>query len=576
MLKKLLLFFSKNSFKKYSLIILGTVSWSLVMVRSGLCWDTGCFGGLGFWGANGHDGIWHIALAESLSQGFGGMPIFAGSGIQNYHIGFDLLLAALHKITLIPIVSLYFQIVPPVLAFFVGLLTYKFVSIWTKSEKASLWSTFFVYFGGSFGWLVSLFRGQGLGGESMFWAQQSISTLINPPFTISLITILLGLIYLQKYSNNRSLINSCLAVLFFGISIFVKVYAGLLVLSSLLAISVWQIIKRKDYSIFWVLMASFAVSLLLFIPFNKTSIGLIVWQPFWFLESMMTYSDRFNWPRMYSAMTTYRMGHIWIKAVLAYGLSFAIFIIGNFGSRIIAFKLLFKNPKKIISAGPIEIFLFTLILAGIIVPTLFVQKGTPWNTIQFFYYSLFFSGILAGIALGRIFDKVKSGTYVIIIGVAVILLTISTTVASMGNYLPASPQSTLPVGEMEALEFLSGQPRGVVLAYPYDPEKSAREVAPRPLFLYTSTAYVSAFSGQPVFLEDQMNLDIMQYPWAERRKSVEDFLNTFDIESARSFLKENNITYVYWLKDQHARIGDKQLKMTKIFENDSATIFKVD
>lgn len=574
MLKKLLLFFSKNSFKKYSLIILGTISWSLVMVRSGLCWDKGCTSGIGFWGANGHDGIWHVALAESLSRGFGEMPIFAGSGIQNYHIGFDLLLAVLHKITSIPIVGLYFQIIPPVLAFFVGLLTYKFVSIWTKSEKASLWSTFFIYFGGSFGWLVSLLRGQGFGGESMFWAQQSISTLINPPFALSLITILLGLIYLQKYLNNRSLINSSLAVFFFGVSIFIKVYAGLLVLSSLLAVSVWQIIRRKNYSVFWILVFSPAVSLPLFIPFNKASAGLIVWQPFWFLESMMTYSDRFNWQRMYSAMTTYRMGHIWVKAVLAYGLAFAIFIIGNIGTRMVAFKLLFKNLKKIISAGPTEIFLFTLILAGIAVPTFFVQKGTPWNTIQFFYYSLFFSGILSGLALSQIFDKVKLA-HRIVIGIVLVLLTIPTTIASMGNYLPASPQSVLPAKEMEALEFLSGQPRGVVLTYPYDMEKSAKAVGPRPLFLYTSTAYVSAFSGQPVFLEDQMNLDIMQYAWIERKKSVENFLNTLDIESARSFLKGNNIAYVYWLKDQHGRIGDFQLGLTEIFKNDDVTIFKV-
>ncbi|EKE12274.1 MAG: hypothetical protein ACD_13C00248G0010 [uncultured bacterium] len=573
MLKEALKQFLQKS-KAVALILAGTITWSLVMVRSGLCWNIGCTGGLGFWGANGHDGIWHLALINNFAAGNFQMPTFAGWGIQNYHLGFDLLLSWIVKLTGITPSFLYFQIIPPVLALLIGLLVYKFVYLWRKSEGESLLAVFFVYFGGSFGWLILLFRGQGWGGESMFWAQQSISTLINPPFALSLITILSGLIFLLKYLKNKSTVFLFLTIFFFGISIFIKVYAGLLVLSSILAGSVWQIVKKKGYSLLWIALLSIAVSVFLFIPFNKSSVGLILYSPFWFLETMMTLTDRFNWQKLFSAMTTYKMGHIWLKAILAYSLAFTIFMVGNFGTRIIAFRTLLKKPKTLLSAGPVEVFLFVMILAGIIVPTFFVQKGTPWNTIQFFYYSLVFSGIVAGIAVWNFVKRqplLKRGLIIILF----VLFTIPTTVASMGHYLPAKPQSMLPGGEVEALKFLSGQPRGVVLTYPYDAEKSAKAPAPRPLFLYTSTAYVSAFSGQPVFLEDQINLDIMQYPWSERRKSVEDFLNTFDIDMAKSFLKENNIAYVYWLKDQHARQGDAQLGLTRIFQNGEVTIFKV-
>jgi hypothetical protein len=84
----------KNSFKGYSLfswllILLGSLSWSLTMVKSGLKYSYG----MGFWGPNGHDGIWHIALSESLARGSWQMPMFAGETIKNYHIGFDLILA---------------------------------------------------------------------------------------------------------------------------------------------------------------------------------------------------------------------------------------------------------------------------------------------------------------------------------------------------------------------------------------------------------------------------------------------------------------------------------------------------
>ncbi len=170
-----------------SLILLGTVSWSLTMIKSGIIYPFG----MGFWGANGHDGIWHIALINSLSRGSFDMPIFAGSNIKNYHLGFDLLTAFFHNITSIPTVNLYFQILPPILAFLIGISCYLFVNALTKSKRAALWATFFVYFGGEASWIFGR-------GESTFWSQQSISTLINPPFALSLVFIFSGLYFLLK------------------------------------------------------------------------------------------------------------------------------------------------------------------------------------------------------------------------------------------------------------------------------------------------------------------------------------------------------------------------------------------
>lgn len=582
------------------------------MVRSGICWDEGCFGGLGFWGANGHDGVWHIALSESLSRGGFEMPVFSGASIQNYHIGFDLILAGLHKITSVPIVNLYFQVLPIAFSLSIGFLVYKFVESWQKSKTAAWWATFFVYFGGGWGYLVSLIRGQGWGGESMFWSMQSISTLINPPFALSLITILLGLIYLKKYLDQKTTLGFILAAFFLSVSIFIKVYAGLLVLASLFTVSFWQIIRKKDFSILLFSSATLLLSLLFFIPLNKSSAGLVSFSPFWFLESMMALPDRFYWPKLYSAMTTYRMGQFWLKAVAAYGLAFTIFILGNLGTRVIALTLLCKKPKRLLSGGPIEVFIFTMILAGITVPMLFVQDGVSWNTIQFFYYSLIFLGISAGIVMAKFttaFKKTRGvssrdelsadmssfltgnpvrekGENVIgksrlnalmirVIKVAVIILTIPTTIASLGNYLTPKPQSALPASEVEALRFLSKEPSGIVLTYPYIDTNLNNLTTPIPLYQYTSTAYVSAFSGKPVYLEDQVNLGIMQYPWQERRLEVENFIATTDAVSAKQFLHENNIEYIYWLKGQEAKIGYLQLGLTSIFDNNNVTIFKV-
>ena len=84
------------------LIILGSISWCLTMVKSGFVYPFG----MGFWGPNGHDGIWHISLANSLARGSWDIPVFAGESLMNYHVGFDLILAIVHKLTLIPIHTL--------------------------------------------------------------------------------------------------------------------------------------------------------------------------------------------------------------------------------------------------------------------------------------------------------------------------------------------------------------------------------------------------------------------------------------------------------------------------------------
>ena len=190
MLKRACSHFFQSKIAPLVLIAIGSITWSITMVKSGLMYSFG----LGFWGANGHDGIWHIAIAEALSRGSFEMPGFAGSAIQNYHLGFGILLALVHRLTFIPISIWYFQIFPIIFSILIGVLTYKFILEWKGSKSEANWSLFFVYFGSSFGFVVTYLRSQEITGDSMFWAQQALSTLINPPFALSLIFILSGLI----------------------------------------------------------------------------------------------------------------------------------------------------------------------------------------------------------------------------------------------------------------------------------------------------------------------------------------------------------------------------------------------
>jgi hypothetical protein len=554
MSKKSILVFLKSNLSLIIVLLLGALAWSVTMVKSGWIYPFG----MGFWGANGHDGIWHIALINNFAKGVINVPVFAGYVLQNYHIGFDLLVAFLFKITRVPVVNLYFQILPPIFAFLIGFLTYKFVLLLTDSKKSGVLAAFFTFFGGSFAWVVGK-------GESAFWSQQQISTLVNPPYALSLIFILLGLIALIKYQNTRKISFLAFSSICFGLLIEIKVYAGVLILGGLLVSGIWRKLKEKKWDFLIVFACSLAVSLIIFMPSLKGSSKLVVWQPFWFLETMMGATDRLNWVRFYSAMTTYKSGGVFLKGILAYSVAFVIFIVGNFATRLLAFKNI--NLKKLTS---LDLFFWSVILAGIIIPTFFLQKGTPWNTIQFFYYSLFFSGILAGIFVAKLNKWIL---------VLVVALTIPTTIISLKDiYLPGRPPAMLSNEELSALKFLGSQPDGIVLTYPFDVNKAkeAEVNPPRPLYLYESTSYVSAFSGKTTFLEDEVNLDITGYDWRTRRKEIESWYKETNKEKARGFLKGNGIEYVYWIKPQRAFLGEGQLGLIRIFENSHVDVYQTE
>jgi hypothetical protein len=555
------------------LIVIGVVIWSLVMVKSGLTYSFG----MGFWGPNGHDGVWHIALINHLADGNWQMPVFAGEALKNYHVGFDLLLAILHKITTIPVQTLYFQIIPPMVALLTGFLTYKFVYLWRKSKSQAFWATFFVYFAGSFGWIISLAREGQIGGESMFWSQQAISALVNPPFALSVVLMLLGLIGLLKLRKSSTIWHLLAISLIFGILVQIKVYAGILSLGGLLVAGLYEFIKGKKTTLIKVFVASSIFAALFFFPLNQGSAGLIVFRPFWFLETMMGLSDRFYWPKFAEAMVNYRLGNIWYKAIPAYSIAFLIFIVGNMGIRIIKAPLIIQWFKKYKKLSFTEIFFAVVIFSGIVFPMFFLQEGTPWNTIQFFYYSLTFSGILAGVVFGKWLEEKRKKSTKTLVVIAIIFLSVPATVATLKHYLPSRPPAKISNEELEALSFLSKQSSGVVLTYPFDREAAREALAnpPRPLYLYESTAYVSAFGKKTAYLEDEVNLDITGYDWRGRREKVESFLNTLNQEEARSFLKENSISYIYWIKGQRARLGETQLGITKIFENSEVDIFVV-
>ncbi|MCX6724603.1 MAG: hypothetical protein NTV20_00680, partial [Candidatus Shapirobacteria bacterium] len=291
-------------------------------------------------------------------------------------------------------------------------------------------------------------------------------------------------------------------------------------------------------------------------------------------RTMLTFTDRLGWLKLSDARQVYATTHQWLKWFLAEGLALFIFLIGNLGTRFLGgFKLItwLKNFRR---TQAWEKTILGCLLASLIAPLLFIQKGTPWNSLQFFYYFLFFSGLLTALWLGE-FLKKKANSVKIIILLIIIGITLPTTWGTLKHYLPLRAPSRISFDELEALDFLRGQPEGIVLTYPHDYQARTRAEAPKPLYIYETTAYVSAFANKQTFLEDEMNLEIIQVDWKPRRVLEETFFQTNNEGWAKAFLEENKIKYLYLVDNQKFMVGESQIGLKKIFENGNVRIYEV-
>ena len=535
------------------------------MFKSGLKYEYG----LGFWGPNGHDAIWHLSLINQLKQQVPPQnPIYSGELLSNYHWGFNFLVALISNLTKIDTVLLYFQILPIIFALLLGLLSYKLAFLITKNKITSAIFIFLNYFAGSFGWIYTLFKNQQIGGESLFWSMQSVSTLLNPPFALSLIIILIGLIFWYKHHSSNSIKMAIFIGLIFGLLSGIKIYGGILIGLALLLYWIFHIFSSKKifgFNFFICLtMATVSVLILSLLGVLQGN-QLLEFKPFWFTSSMIQSIDKFYLPKL--ASFKFNQTNLLISLIIEIGLTF-IFIIGNLGLRFLGFfTFLSKTAKKTLNDfDKLIIFVFLFSLS---IPLLFIQKGTAWNTIQFIYYFLFFANFYLAIFLSNLWAKHKIIVFILL------LLASITSFSTLKDYFGNPAPSFLPKPEMEALGFLKQQKNGFVLTYPYDKYKKDKMTTPIPLYAYETTSYVSAFSEKPTYLEDEMNLDITGFNWRQRRAEEEKFFLSRDTFFANGFLLNNNIDYIYLVDNQSFSLDINDLQINEIFNNSQVRIYKV-
>ena len=555
------------------IFLIGIIGQLLIIAPSG--WNAN--GDLLFWSSHAHDGSWHIALMNEVKKGFPFQnPVFAGEKLVNYHIFSDIAPAIFNKYLGFSSLELYFRLFPLLYSLLLGALAFILGKSLGKTNASGFWSAIFIYFGGSFGYIVRLIQGKTIGGESIFWTNQTQSSIGNPPQIVSHIIVLTFLYLFIYLLENKSKILYLISVLLLGSLIVFKVYASIVLLGALFATGAWQIVKDRKFMIISLAILASVLSLVLYLPFYAKTSSFLIFQPWFFIRSMVVADSRLNWldlelrRQFFLSLKTWK-GYLRVFQIELIG--FSIFFIGNLGMRFIGLfdfwnflKTFFKNYFN-------QLFVLIIVLS-LILPLLFLQKGVAGGTGQFLQYFILLFGVLAAISISRFMDKLHNIFLKFSLSALIIILAVPTQIGLLREFYGRSPFTKISKEELSALNFLKkNSPKESVILTPlYDPNLDLKDKIPN-IWDWFDTAYVSAFSERRTYFNDYEQVDIMGYDYKERLEIKKEIFTETDPEIVKQKLLSSGVDYLYFLKPITPKVDLNKINLTKVFENNLVEIW---
>jgi len=334
--------------------------------------------------ANVHDGLWHIALEESIVQALPSInPIYSGEPVNGYHYLYDVGLVLSSKISGLSIIDLYLKWFPVILAIMLASTAYLFFRELVKNKTLSLMYAILLILTSGFAYLAPLLYSGATNNQSVFWLDQPVRYLINQQLVLSLIIInIIMTLFIRDFRKYWVVIG-----LLIGSLAGIKVYGFIIFFSAFLILSSWQFIVKRNYIYIYASLLSLVVSAII-IYISKPGSG----NPFfldigWFISTMFQATDRLN----YSTWEIHRqlfMDHRnYPRLILQWSYGLGIFLFGNLGLKVAFPFLLSIKRKQIKEFTSISIISLVMLILSVTLPLLFLQKGGVWNTIQFLHYA---------------------------------------------------------------------------------------------------------------------------------------------------------------------------------------------
>ncbi len=558
MIKTIITFIQKN--KVLSLIVfLGSTLSLLVIIPSGshYCYRGAC--GIFFWGAHEMDAVWHLAL---INNGFKHIPFvvpsYSGALLSGYNAFLDLIIYLLTK-TGIEADIWYFKIMPIVWIISLVFLVFKLTKILKKDYVYTCFLFFFIFFGSTFMYFLDAYHGKGIFGLDSFGGALNLTNL---QYSFSLLVLLACMVVIRKMKDSPQ--KALLLMLLMFLNTALKFYAALITGVFIFTYYFIEAIITKKWK--WFIITTFFIGLgallaivLMYNPQDAFSgkESVLTFSPLAHSRVIIENPSKLYLHDMVLARYTLLEHGIGPRLIAIETFSIIMYLLFNFGTRIVGvFMIIQKVIKRDMDA--MDIGLLASITAGIIMVLLFVQRGQWWNTVQFFYYSLFLMSFFSADFMSALLRK-KTALSLIVAG-TIIILTMPFNIGVARTFSSLSgAASYISDAELKALNFLRKQPEGIVVstkpprAKPEDFSRNYQKDGP----------YVSAYTHKIAYIESEVMLQLLSVDFQDRKKKV--------LAMDPSIYKDVDYVYV------HNEVGLPEIRpeLEEIFHNQEITLYKV-
>lgn len=508
-------------------------------------------------------------------------PTFAGIPLRGYHFFYDFLIAGIANLTFLSSFSLYFHFMPLLVAFGWAFGTYALLYTWTKKISGALWGVFLVLFGSSFGYLLFFLKNHNNTFGSNFSIDQPNMALLNAPYSFSIVIILSVLLLIYNYFKQRDIVTLLLIGIFVGISPIFKVYAGMILITGFALFTIIEIVQ-KNVTVIWAAALSLVIFLATFGIFIGNGTGLFYF-PLWPIERMFDhifpeygYRERIDTFSKYGVIKGLVETHLY---------TFAVFLIGNLGTRFIGILFLpFLLIKKRAFPSPFACVLFSMIAISIIIPLFFAQTIKVFDMIQMIWYYPVLCALFAALGLSTLFSfTIIPNIAKIIFAILIILFTLPLKYESTRNIiLPTlTVKRQLRTNDyFQAMRYLSenGLYEDTVLDLPLDQRYT--KVENLMAWFNSTSPHIPVFGNKRMYVGNQYilfpNMPLEQRLALIAQINVLEYTkikNPQKIQKTIQRIKDEKIKYIY--VPRKLTFLEKNTKFSVVFKNTQAVIYKV-
>ncbi len=493
-----------------------------------------------------HDAFWHLAISEVSFRSFPPLhPIFAGELLTHYNYLYDFIIYLFSRLTGVSTLHSYFHIFPVLIAVFYVIAVWKTVKTFYHDNWAKIFTALFLFLGNSFAFIMTYFTfgslvGSSLKGFPLILSIQPPTMFLNSQFALSLPVILVSMMFINSKKPVHPILKATvLGVLIMTLTL-LKAYAGIAMLIYALCFYTISFCRKPNANSLVYIFTSIGSFIVVSLVFGGGK-GVFSYNPFSFIRSIFDDPNHFFRIDIALMRTTLESsGNFSPRLVLLYASGILLFYLINFGGRLVfIFQIFSLIRKRFLDIHAVALIVTIISLS--IIPLLYVQKGDFFNTMQFLYYGVFFSSLIAG----SVYANIKS-TVMRLICFVVVLITICIPLADQWTFASNIGFTKISSDFIQISQILKEQPDGTVSLF--------GEVAP--------DSRISAFSGKQLTIGD-----------------VEQLGNTFVSYSSR--LEETK--RIPYPKSSNYILVDKKLEYDwksslenklRIAENESFILFK--